>query len=129
MRRSRFFLTIMAFGIGLCLFRVKYQVMALEKNHKEIVKSITESKEAIHVLKAELTHLNDPARLQKLAITHLGFVALKPTQIVTIGELPKQITEVKVAVDPIEALMDALNAVSSQEVPETAAKGASNAAA
>jgi hypothetical protein len=129
MRRSRFFLTIMAFGIGLCLFRVKYQVMALEKNHKEIVKSIAESKEAIHVLKAELTHLNDPARLQKLAMTHLGFVALKPAQIVTISELPKQITEVKIAVDPIEALMDALNAVSPQEGAETAAKGASNAVA
>ena len=82
MKRSRFFLTIMAFCVGLGLFRVKYQVMALEKNHKHVVKSISETKEAIHVLKAELTHLNDPARLQKLATTHLNFSAIKPTQIV-----------------------------------------------
>ena len=118
----------MAFGVGLCLFRVKYQVMALEKSHKEIVKRITESKESIHVLKAELTHLNDPARLQKLAVTHLGFAALKPFQIVTINELPKQTTELKSAIDPIEALMDALNAVSAQ--PETTAtNGIPNAVA
>ncbi len=114
MRRSRFFLTLMAFCVGLGLFRVKYQVMALEKSHKQIVKSISETKESIHVLKAELTHLNDPARLQKLAVTHLSFNALKPNQIVTIGELPKQIKEIKVSQDPIEALMDAVNAVTPQ---------------
>ena len=129
MRRSRFFLTIIAFGVGLCLFRVKYQVMALEKSHKEIVKRIIESKESIHVLKAELTHLNDPARLQKLAVTHLGFAALKPFQIVTINELPKQTTELKSAIDPIEALMDALNAVSAQPETTTATNGMQNAVA
>ena len=75
MKRSRFFLTLMAFCVGLCLFRVKYQVMALEKSHREISGKITENKEAIHILKAELTHLNDPARLQKLAMTHLGYNA------------------------------------------------------
>ena len=74
--------------------------MALEKSHKEVVKYITENKESIHVLKAELTHLNDPVRLQKLATTHLGFSTLKPFQIVAINELPKQKTEVKVAVMP-----------------------------
>lgn len=126
MQRSRFFLTILAFCVGFCLFRVKYQVMALEKSHKEVVKYITESKEAIHVLKAELTHLNDPVRLQKLATTHLGFSTLKPFQIVAINELPKQKTEVKVAIDPIEALMDAVNAVSPDS--ETVTKGAVRAA-
>ena len=128
MGRSRFFLTIMAFCVGFCLFRVKYQVVALEKNYKEIVKCIAENKEAVHVLKAELTHLNDPARLQKLAITHLGFSALKPFQIVSINELPKQTTEMKFAVDPIEALMDAVNAVSPQADSKTVANGALHAA-
>lgn len=114
MRRSRFFLTIMAFCVGLGLFRVKYQVMALEKDHKHAVKSIAETKESIHMLKAELTHLNDPARLQKLSSTHLKFGALKPSQIVTMGELPKRTKEIKVSQDPIEALMDAVNAVTPQ---------------
>lgn len=116
MRRSRFFLTIMAFCVGLGLFRVKYQVMALEKNHKHVVKSIAETKESIHVLKAELTHLNDPARLQKLSSTHLNFGALKPNQIVSINELPKQTKEIKISQDPIEALMDAVNAITPQAI-------------
>lgn len=119
MRRSRFFLTIMAFCVGLGLFRVKYQVMALEKNHKHAVKSIAEIKESIHMLKAELTHLNDPARLQKLSSTHLNFGALKPSQIVTISELPKRTKEIKVSQDPIEALMDAVNAVTPQATTST----------
>lgn len=113
MKRSHFFLTLIAFCVGLGLFRVKYQVMALEKSHKHVVKSIAETKEAIHVLKAELTHLNDPSRLQKLAITHLHYRALKPTQVVDIKELPKQTEEIKTAKDPIETLLDAVNAVNS----------------
>lgn len=128
MGRSRFFLTVLAFCVGFCLFRVKYQVMALEKSHKEIVKCIAENKETIHVLKAELTHLNDPVRLQKLAITHLGFSALKPFQVASINELPKQTTEVRVSVDPIEALMDAINAVTPQEESKTTAKSGMHAA-
>lgn len=114
MRRSRFLLIITAFCAGFGLFRVKYQVVALEKSHKEITKSIAETKESIHILKAELTHLNDPARLQKLAMTHLNFKALKPNQIIVVDELPKQKTEIKISHDPIEALMDAVHAVTPQ---------------
>ncbi len=128
MKRSRFFLVLIAFCAGLGLFRVKYQVVALEKSHKQVVKSITETKESIHILKAELTHLNDPARLQNLSMTHLSFKALKPNQIVTIDELPKQKTEVKISQDPIEALMDAVNAVTPQSVSVVTAKEASHAA-
>lgn len=122
MKRSQFFLVLIAFCAGLGLFRVKYQVVALEKSHKQVVKSIVETKESIHILKAELTHLNDPARLQNLATVHLNFRALKPNQIVTIDELPKQKTQVKISQDPIEALMDAVNAVTPQTIPVIAMK-------
>lgn len=124
MKRSRVFLVLMAFCAGLGLFRVKYQVVALEKRHKQVVKSIADTKQSIHILKAELTHLNDPARLQKLAISHLDFKTLKPSQIVAIDELPKQKTEIKISQDPIEALMDAVNAVK----PQSAAKEENHAA-
>lgn len=114
MKRSRFLLVAAAFCAGFGLFRVKYQVVALEKSHKEVIKSIAETKETIHILKAELTHLNDPARLQKLAVLHLDFKALKPSQVISVDELPKQKAEVKVSRDPVEALMDAVNAVAPQ---------------
>ena len=112
MGRSRLFLMIAAFCVGLGLFKIKYQVMALEKSHKDVVKAVNDTKETIHVLKAELTHLNDPERLQKLAITHLGFVSIKPHQIVAINELPKKEkanSSAAIASDPIDDLMKALD--------------------
>lgn len=111
MGRSRLFLMIAAFCVGLGLFKIKYQVMALEKSHKDVVKAVNDTKETIHVLKAELTHLNDPERLQKLAINHLGFASIKPYQIVYISELPKNSTNSNLAVssDPIDDLMETLD--------------------
>jgi cell division protein FtsL len=112
MGRSRLFLVIAAFCVGLGLFKVKYQVMALEKRHKDILKSVSENRESIHVLKAELTHLNDPERLQKLAENHLGFSPVKPHQIVAISELPKknQQAQKEMPKDPVDKMMDFLDA-------------------
>lgn len=96
MNKLHVFLMFSAFCVGLGLFKVKYQVMALENNYKNTLKLVSENKEAIHVLKAELTHLNDPERLQKLAVKHLNFVAINPSHIVTIKELPKNENENKI---------------------------------
>lgn len=112
MGRSRLFLMVAAFCVGLGLFKIKYQVMALEKSHKDVVKAVNDTKETIHVLKAELTHLNDPERLQKLAINHLGFSPIKPHQIVAINELLKTDNSNSgdaIAPDPIDALMKSLD--------------------
>lgn len=99
--RSRLFLMIAAFCVGLALFKIKYKVMALEKSYRATVKAVAENKEAIHVLKAELTHLNDPARLQKLAIEHLGFAAVNPSHIINFSEIPKAMSRV-VSLDKID---------------------------
>lgn len=110
MGRSRLFLIIGAFFVGLGLFKVKYQVMSLEKRHKDVVKSVAESRESIHVLKAELTHLNDPERLQKLAENHLGFSPVKPHQIVAIDDLPRKTQPTREAsVDPVDEMMNFLD--------------------
>lgn len=110
MGRSRLFLVIGAFCVGLGLFKVKYQVMSLEKRHKDVVKSVAENRESIHVLKAELTHLNDPERLQKLAENHLGFSPVKPHQIVAIDDLPRKTQPTKEApVDPVDEMMNFLD--------------------
>lgn len=110
MGRSRLFLVIAAFCVGLGLFKVKYQVMALEKRHKDVVQSVVENREAIHVLKAELTHLNDPERLQKLAENHLGFSPVKSHQIVAIDELPRKTQPAKEAsADPVDEMMNFLD--------------------
>jgi hypothetical protein len=69
---------IVAVIIGIILFRVKYEVLGLEHAYGQILKSIKETKESIHVLKAEWSHLNDPKRIQNLSIKFL--TSIKPVE-------------------------------------------------
>jgi hypothetical protein len=68
--------TITFLSVGMCvgviLFRLKYEVLGLEQTHQQIKKSIFDTKEAIHVLRAEWAHLSDPSRIQKLSIKYLN---------------------------------------------------------
>lgn len=82
MRRSTLFLTLIASGIGLGLFQLKYTVMNSEQKYKQIISSIKTTRESIHVLKAEWAHLNDPKRLQALAVKHLDVHPITPNQLV-----------------------------------------------
>lgn len=70
------------------MYRVKYEVGSLEVSMKRLTKEISQNKEAIHVLKAEWSHLNDPKRLQKLCAKYLP--ALKPVhskQLITLQDM------------------------------------------
>ncbi len=69
--RSSFLLLTLAIFVGIGLFRVKYEVIALEANHLRVQKEIKENKDAIHVLKAEWTYLNEPKSLQALCHKYL----------------------------------------------------------
>lgn len=55
-------------AIGLCagLFLVKQQVSALEARLAQLNESILDDQQAIHVLRAEWSYLNQPARLDDL---------------------------------------------------------------
>ena len=83
MRRSTVFFVFTAAGVGLGLFQLKYQVMNLEKDHQNIRRIIRETGEAIHVLKAEWAHLNDPERLQILCQRYLAVAPIQGSQLVS----------------------------------------------
>ncbi|CAO5680646.1 MAG: hypothetical protein HEEMFOPI_00538 [Holosporales bacterium] len=70
--------TTIAMLVGIILFRLKYEVLALENTHLQIQRSIEETKESIHVLRAEWAHLTDPARIQKLSVKYLGDTGKEP---------------------------------------------------
>jgi cell division protein FtsL len=74
-------LTLLATSLGVTLFIVKYQVQDLENVLVDYNRKITENREAVHVLKAEWSHLNQPARLRKLAERYLGMVSVQPAQV------------------------------------------------
>lgn len=84
MRRPTLLFVLITAGVGLGLFQLKYQVMNLEKDHNRIRRNIRETNEAIHVLKAEWAHLNDPKRLQTLCERYLTISPIKGSQLVSL---------------------------------------------
>ena len=74
-------ITLLASSLGLTLFVVKYQVQDMEGVLVEYNQKITKNQEAIHVLKAEWSHLNQPARLRHLAQRYLGMVGVQSEQV------------------------------------------------
>jgi hypothetical protein len=84
MRRPTLFFVFIAAGVGLGLFQLKYQVMNLEQHHHRIRRTIAETKEAIHILKAEWAYLNDPKRLQVLCERYLPVSSIQGSQLVSL---------------------------------------------
>ena len=87
-RHSTLVFLLMAGAVALALFSVKYQVQDLEKELTQLNRSTIKDREAIHVLKAEWSHLNNSARLRVLAGRHLGMKPLNPEQMGTLDDLP-----------------------------------------
>lgn len=81
--------TLLAVSVGVVLFVVKYEVKDLEHRLAGLNAEIHRNQETIHILRAEWSYLNDPARLRTLAEKHLGMKPVTPTQVATIETLPK----------------------------------------
>ena len=79
---------IMVAALG--LFHVKYEVQRLEEELGLEHQSILERQEAIHILKAEWSYLNQPARLSALAKRHLGLAPLDSNRLVRLDDLPRR---------------------------------------
>jgi cell division protein FtsL len=74
--KSALFWLGLAGAAGAVLFQTSYEVQELEEQLAAVNRKIVAEQEAIQVLKAEWSYLNDPTRLETLARTHL---ALRPT--------------------------------------------------
>lgn len=83
MRRSTVLVVLMTSFVGFGLFQLKYEVMKLENQHKNIHHAIKNSEEAISILNAEWSHLTSPERLQKLADKHLDVIPVSGKQLVS----------------------------------------------
>lgn len=88
LKRPTFWFMTLSLCVGMVLFRIKYEVIALEQHNIRVKSDIQLNKSAIHILKAEWTHLNDPKRLQNLSQKYLN--ALKPVtsiQLITFQDM------------------------------------------
>ncbi|MEQ8388558.1 MAG: hypothetical protein RIE22_07580 [Alphaproteobacteria bacterium] len=84
MRRSTLFSLAFALLLGIFVFAVKYQVMDLEREVTQLNRDILSSEEAIHVLEAEWSFLNQPDRLRKLSGKYLDLAPARSDQFITL---------------------------------------------
>ncbi len=80
-----------AVAAGIGLFHAKYRVMALEGELASLQQQIQRDREAIHVLKAEWSFLNDPDRLAELSRRHLELAPVAGSQLATLADVPEKL--------------------------------------
>lgn len=80
---------LLAGALGVGLFFIKHRVKEQEARLAELNREIQTGQEAIHVLKAEWSYLNDPARLRQLSEKYLDMKVMGPSQVTTLAALPR----------------------------------------
>ena len=76
-----------AVAVGL-VFQIKYAVQHLEDQLAYAQARIHNDREALHILRAEWSYLNQPQRIARLAQRHLDMIPLTAPQIGRIASLP-----------------------------------------
>ena len=79
---------ILAIMAGTGLFVLKYEVRAMEKQLVQIEQKNLKNLEAVHVLKAEWSHLNQPTRLEDLGRRLLALEPVIALQVTSISDIP-----------------------------------------
>lgn len=87
-RHTTILFLLLAVGVALVLFSVKYQVQDLEEQLSRLNQEIDAEHQTVHVLRAEFSYLTNAERLRKLSDRHLDLVPVKPEQVATFASLP-----------------------------------------
>ena len=88
---------LMAVAAGAGLFLMKYEMRALEGQLAGLNREILHNQEALHVLRAEWSYLNQPVRLETLGRRLLRLEPIRPEQAGRISEIPLRVGNDSVA--------------------------------
>ena len=91
MKTSTLSILLSAIAIGIGLFMVKYRVQDLESQLVDLNRQIARDREALQVLRAEWSHLNEPRRLKILADRYLGMAPVSFDKVMSRNELNSKI--------------------------------------
>ncbi|MCX8506601.1 MAG: hypothetical protein ORN98_08315 [Alphaproteobacteria bacterium] len=96
-RPSLWILLLMA--LGWSVYQIKYEVQQQETALARLNRDIARSESEIRILRAEWSHLNEPARLEQQNAAILGLVPITPQQILTLrtGEGNRQLAQAQLA--------------------------------
>ena len=93
-RRSTILFLILAAVIGFGVFKLTFEVQGLETELHRLNRAILAEDEAIHVLEAEWSYLNEPTRLEALAKRHLALRTVNDARMRTMADLQSRGNEV-----------------------------------
>ena len=79
--------SVVAVVLAVTVFQIKYAVQGLEGDLTQVNAQIVQDQEAIHVLRAEWSYLNQPERIAGLAERYLGLDPALEPQRVSLNEL------------------------------------------
>lgn len=89
MKRFVIFCWIAAGSVtALILFQIKQEVRSLEQEIAQTQQQILQDQEAVHILEAEWSFLNSPARLSALAQRHLDMAPIPAERVIGFADLP-----------------------------------------
>jgi cell division protein FtsL len=91
MRTSSLVILLVTVAVGIGLFMVKYRVQDLEDQLVDLNREIARDRESIRVLRAEWSHLNEPARIRSLAGRYLGMEPVPVSNVASREEIDQQI--------------------------------------
>lgn len=89
MRMINFTLILSALVMAFALYKVKYDALASVREVRALKVEIAREREAINILRAEWSHLNQPERVERLAQKYIGLDMLNANQILRMNELPE----------------------------------------
>ena len=90
MRHATVITLFIAALMGVALYYLKYRVTELENELARLNREIVDDQQAVHVLRAEWSYLNETSRLRAIAEQHLGMVPISPEQFATPEEIPSR---------------------------------------
>ncbi len=94
--------------LAVFVFAVKYEVQDLEAEFSALNRGIEHERQSIHVLLAEWSHLNEPARIRKLARKHLGLEGMSVSQMGDLSQIPMRVDPVQEPTGRLAAIQAAV---------------------
>ena len=78
--------------VGISLYQIKHLITKKEMELSQIKNNISNAQSDLNILKAELSYLKRPDRIEKIALDKLGLKEILPTDIWDIKDL-KNVTD------------------------------------
>ena len=86
-RYPYFLISFAILFLGISLYQVKHLITKKEMELSQIQNNIKSAQSNINILKAELSYLKRPDRIEKIALNKLGLREISPTDIWNLRDL------------------------------------------